>query len=250
MAASPLQYFRFGCLSKSICIHRLYDTQTLDPAKPVIIGGGGLCYWEKKLARLACEKRSHVVTWGVGLNLHGAGSQDRYPAFFSAFDLNGVRDSCGPWRYVPCPSCLHKAFDNPPSPTSDIVVFEHSEDPLRIEAFPRMANNCSIETAVRFLAQGDTVITNSYHGVYWATLLGRKVLAIPLGNSSRFYFFRYPPTYVGLDSWRSALGKIRAYNESLCEARELNMKYAADVSRRLGVDVQLRRRGWFARLLQ
>lgn len=36
----------------------------------------------------------------------------------------------------------------------------------------------NLETAVSFLGSSEVVLTTSYHGLYWATLLGRKVIVL------------------------------------------------------------------------
>jgi len=37
-----------------------------------------------------------------------------------------------------------------------------------------------------------TVITNSYHGAYWATLLGKKVIVKPWGTKFNYFKWKMP----------------------------------------------------------
>jgi hypothetical protein len=133
------------------------------------------------------------------------------------FALAGVRD----WdrsvvqRWVPCPSCMHIAFEVPREPEINFVVYDHCEVPFimdyenaskyrstkdAIEA-PHMINTKvnSIVDAVNFLARGRTVLTTSYHGAYWGMLLER--LTIVQGwHSIRFDRMRPAPVVLGGDA--------------------------------------------------
>jgi hypothetical protein len=43
--------------------------------------------------------------------------------------------------------------------------------------------------------RADVVVANTYHGAYWATLLGRRVIvAAPFSN--KFFGFRHEPVIV------------------------------------------------------
>ena len=78
------------------------------------------------------------------------------------------------------------------------------------------------------LATAETVVSSSYHGVYWAMLLGKKVIALPF--NAKFYGFRYDmpmETVKDLD-----LHKIKSapkFDGFLEECRELNREFAGDV---------------------
>ena len=45
--------------------------------------------------------------------------------------------------------------------------------------------NLDENKTIEFIGSGDVVVTNSYHGAYWATLLGKVVVAFPW--ASKFY---------------------------------------------------------------
>ena len=80
---------------------------------------------------------------------------------------------------------------------------------------------------IEILGSSDTVITNSYHGVYWATLLGRKVVCIPWG--SKFNMFKHPPTMATERNWVEKIEKAKSYPEALEDCRKANIAFYNDV---------------------
>jgi hypothetical protein len=88
-----------------------------------------------------------------------------------------------------------------------------------------MENDQPIKDVLTFLGSGNVVVTNSYHGVYWGTLLRRQVVCIPY--SSKFYNFKYPPAYSinhGGDWQKQATG-ARQFTEALEDSRAANRKF-------------------------
>ena len=61
------------------------------------------------------------------------------------------------------------------------------------------------EEVAGFLASGRVVVTNSYHGAYWTTLLGRPTLLWEPW-CSKFLLLRYPHPWVGPGDWERAAG--------------------------------------------
>jgi hypothetical protein len=191
-----------------------------------IVGGGGLFYFKNSLQYLCEHKQSPVIGWGLGANDHDV-TRPAYPDWISGFDLLAVRDWGTGLRWVPCPSCMSPLFDAPNPPQQEIVVLEHQDRPILLP-FPRIDNTCPMEELVQFLASGETVITNSYHGMYWASLLGRKVVVFPF--SSRFYGMRHPVTLCDPAHWAAAVRSATGCTEALEECREANREFHAEVS--------------------
>jgi hypothetical protein len=56
-----------------------------------------------------------------------------------------------------------------------------------------------------WLGSSETVVTNSYHGAYWATLFGRKVIVVNAysGKFTHFHPSMQPPVVEAKD-WRTA----------------------------------------------
>lgn len=172
-----------------------------------IFGGGGLLHPD--LIDALC--RPHAIAWGLGCNTHGV-KNGIWPKFLDNYILVGLRDRGNPWRWVPCSSCMHPEFDRYQNvkPVTEMVVYEHYHHPIPRDKIRGcvMRNSTPKEefpNVIDFLASGETVLTNTYHGAFWATLLGRKVL-IYQPFSNRFYHMRFQPQFVGEhDNIRDAL---------------------------------------------
>lgn len=205
------------------------------PGEPSIWGGGGLfhpgteCWIEK-----ACASGDKVVVWAAGLNYHDKQDQ-AYPAWLGSAGLVGLRDQGNPHRWLPCVSCMHKEFDSwrGESPCLDYVFYEHMDhlfagllDPDSVKA----NNECaSIIIALGTMALGQVVVTNSFHGVYWALLLRRRpVIFEPFSN--RFMAFKDVPTCTR-DNWRQVVGEaLVSYpvQLDLDECRQLNKQFSEE----------------------
>jgi hypothetical protein len=215
-----------------------FDAQHLAPH--VVVGGGGLLAktFHPEMHRLAaCRPRlASLVAWGLGESEHvdrKGGFVLPYagpaPTYLQAFDLVGVRDFGTSQRWVPCASCLLPQFDRELALEHEVVIYEHKRIPVPIDApFPRRSNaGNDIDAVLAFLASGRIVITNSYHGAYWATLLGRRVLA--LANMSKMYRFKHAPVIARAEHWRRAIDFTREYPQALAECRQANREFHRDV---------------------
>lgn len=82
-----------------------------------------------------------------------------------------------------------------------------------------------------FLASAKVVITNTYHGVYWATLLGKKVLCYK-PFSSRFFHTKYPPVFIEslTENLDENINNSKNYLESLNECRLANDNFYVKVA--------------------
>ena len=157
-----------------------------DPTETVILGGGGVLKYSDRI----CKAR-HRVVWGAGVNRPRLRKSDTIPDL-SEWDLIGIRDWNRGYPWVPCASCLHEVFDHPHDVTQEFVVMAGS--PLEIRGLPSLRCNVGhqLTDIIRHLGSGETVVTSSYHGWYWATLLGRRVVVIPNSGASKFYHLRWP----------------------------------------------------------
>lgn len=176
------------------------------------------------------------ILWGAGYN-----SRDKdkdpyyidYPAYINQFHLIGVRDWNTDYRWVPCASCMHSAFDKKYEIKNKVVWFEHKKKLIDGKWFdslpaPRMVNTGqNIEQIIEFLGSAEIVVTNSYHGVYWATLLNRKVVCVPWG--SKFSMFRHPPVMANERNWAELINDAVNYPSALEECRTANKEFHNDV---------------------
>ncbi len=122
-------------------------------------------------------------------------------------------------------------FDEDYKVTREAVLFVNANEGIRtrfqvaVGLQPFMKNDRPMAEIVAFLGSAEVIVTDSYHGVYWGTLLGRKVVAVPY--SSKFYGFRHPPAYSrnrGLD-WRAEALGVRVYPDALAECRSATREF-------------------------
>lgn len=263
LMSAPTLYFDFP--NAKVIRAEVTDVEEMDLGScHVILGGGGLfdefflSSIERIRARLSTGK---LVAWGVGQQLdYGKWWRDYrsfpYEQYLKGIDLVGVRDYGAGLPWVPCASCMHETFDKVREPKHEFVVFSHRSRPVPIQGWPTLRNDqADFEETVDFLGSGETVITSSYHGMYWGLLLGRRVLAFPF--NSKFLTNKYPVTMypavwqrrTGLSAkihklfgrevstyacktkvgWRVAAAASRAFPEVLRECRERNRAFYQDV---------------------
>lgn len=204
-----------------------------------VFGGGGILHGGtvEQIRAIASHGRRRnprlgLVAWGVGANELGERTF-QYPEFLKDFDLVGVRDYGSPWTYVPCPSCLHPVFDHPPqSPQHEFVVYDHYDVPIvGLPSAPRMSNRGDrneLSATVAFLASGEYVITNSFHGAYWGLLLGRKIMVFrPFAN--RFFGFSRMIEFCDETDWREKMRRCVRYEDYLDECRSINWNFRTKV---------------------
>jgi len=211
----------------------------------IIFGGGGLLHGEYVaiFERLERKPNRKLIAWGLGLNLHGELELD-YRTWLDVFDFVGVRDYQSRFRYIPCVSCCHPAFDQIRSaPRYEAVIYEQRLGPIILDGAPKwpVLNNRKrpneFQAVLDFLASGETVITNSYHGACWALLLGRKVV-IYKPFSSRFHGLKPAVQFCAEHDWRDKIAKAeRAPSNYLDECRVLNAAFFREASSLLRVAV-------------
>ena len=182
------------------------------------------------------------ILWGVG---HNSKEKDidsydvAYPEYIKKFHLVGIRDFDSDYRWVPCASCMHPGFDKEYEIQNEVVWFEHKKKLIDSKWFdvlpaPRMVNvGQNMEQILEFLGSAETVVTNSYHGVYWATLLGRKVVCVPWG--SKFNMFKHPPTMANERTWSDMIESATSYPSALSECRDANIEFFEDAKQILKI---------------
>jgi exopolysaccharide biosynthesis predicted pyruvyltransferase EpsI len=123
------------------------------------------------------------------------------------------------------------------TPKYPMVIYHHNVCPFTHNDVP-VKNNCdTMDDTIRFLASGDTVVTNTYHGMYWATLLGRKVVVVK-PFSTRFLFHKYRHVHTILKTLDLMSKVSLRYPEALQECREANMRFAEKVKNRISESCQ------------
>ncbi len=216
---------------------------SISSADTIIIGGGGLLeidFFDPALKYISENRKSgsRLVLWGAGHNnwrlndwreIKQRVDLDKYN-----FDKIGVRDYNSGHRWVPCASCMSPLFDEKYEIKSNIVLYANFET-LRSKEFsaslpkglPTLDNHSDFKKVIKFLGSGDLVLTDSFHGMYWATLLGRRVIAFP--SSSKFYSPRHPVPLCDPADWRSFVKLSNYYPEAIYQCREENVKFSEEV---------------------
>ncbi|MBR0670931.1 polysaccharide pyruvyl transferase family protein [Neoroseomonas soli] len=219
-------------------------------AGAIIVGGGGLFeidFFAPAFAFIAEHRRpgQKLIAWGAGHNAWTIGDWRKLKQAFTfspdLFDLVGVRDQGYSLRWVPCVSCMSGAFDRQYAAARGVGLYVHAGT-LKNEAFRQrlphdietLSNEAGFEEAIAFLGGSEIVLTDSFHGAYWATLLGRKVIAFP--SSSKFYGLRHKVPLCSPEDWNDLLPLAATYPDALEECRDANRTFAALVAEMIGGD--------------
>lgn len=224
--SGPAQYF-WPRISENA---PLGQDMTIPVTKAVVGGGQIFSQLSSILARLhMLNPAVKPIGWGIGLPPKGTRDNivEQVSEGFSALGTRNFE-----WRdrfaFVPCASCMSPIFDHVAPPKHDIVVYLHRKKagPIDIPpSLPTLTNSMRPpQEAIDFIASGETVVTSSYHGVYWAQLLGRRVVCIPFNN--KFKTFQHMPTLAEPDRWQDVLRKTSSTEPLLEEYRSLNRAFA------------------------
>ena len=171
----------------------------------VIYGGGKIFGSLSKKLTVNDMLARHRIAWGVS-TVQSSILSFRYALSRRKMTLVGSRDyGDARYDYAPCVTCMSELFDRKYSVQHEVVFYMHKTKSeglgLDIPAgMPVLDNYCySMEEAIAFIGSAEVVVSNSYHGVYWALLLGKKVLCLPF--SKKFLHYRLPPAYSNSKNW-------------------------------------------------
>ena len=185
MASCPAQWFDFP-------EHEVinYSENVSRETKAVIYGGGTMVNWLHGRPDLPDVPR---IIWGAGSSRHGETEPWPDPegfALIGAREWTPEREAAGLW--APCASCMSPLFDREYEITRGAVAFMNASDSIRARypaayetGLPTLGNSAPMADIVAFLGSAERVVTNSYHGMAWASWLGRKVKIH--GYSSKFH---------------------------------------------------------------
>lgn len=228
--SSPIHYFDWLSSIRAFDIEATDFDRYANQLKEanIILGGGGILKFDQ-IDKLSDAYPQALIAWGLGHNQED--TEQLIPDLrLKKFSLVGVRDYGIGYSWVPCVSCLHPVFDNQPDqPIKEVVVYEHKKRPLYIEGLPKLTNReMQLDKVIAFLSSAATVVTNSYHGAYWATLLKRKVVVVD-SWSTKFQAFKHPPVFAETYNWRDRINEATVYEEALSECREANLGFSEQV---------------------
>lgn len=206
------------------------DIRTAGEAYDIgILGGGKIFGGLSQYMGVQQSPATINIAWGVS-TVQSFPISLKYAKARKICSLVGSRD-WGDRRFdwAPCASCMAPLFDAPQEAEHDIVFYYHGgktqSQGISIPShIPSLSNNASsLDEAISFIGSGKTVVSNSYHGVLWGLLLGRRVLCIPFSN--KFYGYRLPPGYAKPGNWLEKLGHARAQPELLELSRTATLRF-------------------------
>jgi polysaccharide pyruvyl transferase WcaK-like protein len=223
---------------------RLEFTESFLDADTIVVGGGGLLqieFFNPAFDYIAKNKRNDqkIIMWGAGHNNWIVNDWRKLKQNINInsniFDLIGIRDDGHPFHWVPCVSCMHPIFDKRYSIVRKYGLYVHEGSKNVYGYMDRLPKNIEIldnasnfEQAIEFLAGCELVLTDSFHGAYWATLLGRKVVAFP--TSSKFYDLRHSVPLCAPEDWKRSAKLARSYWTALDECRAANLDFSKKVA--------------------
>ncbi len=193
----------------------------------VILGGGplGVKSIMDKILLLKTNNQIKLICWGVGFNEFDFLKLGKLITtidqlkkvkenYFKDFDLIGLRDAdIKKFKYfwVPCTSCLNPYFIkfHKTSSIKKIGVYYHHDLKFFVNGVldeDYLSNEgTDIEEKIEFISRYEYIITNSYHGVYWAQLLKKKVICLPFKSS--LFRFPTPPIFLRYDNFKLIIDK-------------------------------------------
>jgi hypothetical protein len=186
------------------------------------------------LAEIPANRAPRFI-WGAGHNGESESefTKIKWPKAFSAYREIGLRDynEHSRFQWAPCASCMHPALSKKYEIKNDIIWFEHKKQLMKGNEFgedpiPRFINSGgNVEQTIELLGSANTILTNSYHGAYWGTLLKKKVLLVGAW-SSKFKFMKHKPTILGKkDHWKDFIESAVIHETALDECREATTKF-------------------------
>lgn len=229
----PYQFFSTYFYSCKCYFHRLCDIDfsSIQEGDYCIIGGGGLVNhsveWNNAIEK--CNDLSkHVIIWGAGMNTHIGDTC--YKLALEKFHLVGLRDYPkmeAMIEYVPCPSCMLPELSYDYEICREIGVVEHAMYPIEEFPYEKINNSVDVYSVIKFIGTSSIIISNSYHAVYWATLMKKKVI-IYEKFSSKFDSLKWKqPIYSG--DFMEDVGKCEIYTDALEECRKININFAEKI---------------------
>lgn len=204
-------------------IERIHVTDPKLAGETIIYGGGAIAAG----AATHSQKDTQAVLWGVGATQRHKKSYPLHPMYPESVKLFGIRDyqlnnKPKGYEWVPCVSCMHPAFDKEYEIEREFGYYGHAKmSPL----YDLNNDEMDFEKVIQFLGSSEVVITSSYHGVYWATLLKKKVLCLPFGT--KFMGFKHKPILINhINELSPSLVKQAViYEEALQECRTVNEQF-------------------------
>jgi hypothetical protein len=189
----------------------------------------------EKLLKTTYDKIKSAGTfkaiWGAGHNSKDINPKKgiNYPSYLLKYNAVGIRDYGTGYNWVPCASCMHDALTKEYEIKNDVVWFEHKKQLVKDfgnDSIPRYINSGNnVEHTIELLGSANIILTNSYHGAYWGTLLGKRVVVVDEW-STKFKLLKHQPYFLDKkQDWKEIVDEIPVYTDALEECRTATQKY-------------------------
>ncbi len=202
MLCSPLLYYYDFFKQYRIRRHdiRYIDYAAIAPEDVVILGGGGLLNYSEALNRninRLLDTGACVISWAPGFNAHTGYSDQPYTEIdFSRFTLVNTRDygNSVELPYLPDVTCKMEALRREYTIKREIGIARHKDYPILQFAYEEITNSESVDKILQFIGESQVILSNSYHMIYWALLMGKKVVCVD-PFSTKFFGYQHRPSY-------------------------------------------------------
>ena len=202
MMACPLLYYYDYFKQYRIKRHdiRFIDYDSISASDVVILGGGGLLDYAESINRAinrVLDTGAAVIAWAPGFNTHHQYcDRVKTQIHFERFSVLGVRDNqnSNQFPYLPDVSCKLTGLLGPYTIRRKIGIAAHKDYPIVGCPFDVITNDRSMEEILQFIGESEAIISNSFHMIYWAILMGKKTVCLA-PFSSKFFSYRYKPEY-------------------------------------------------------
>jgi hypothetical protein len=160
-----------------------------------------------------------------------------WPDWMVEFDKVGVRDWGQSLPWAPCASCMHPALRKKYSIKNDVIFFEHKKQLIKdfgTDSIPRFINSGSnIEQTIELLGSANIILTNSYHGAYWGTLLKKRVIVVGSWGA-KFHAMKYPPYLLDKNEvWQEKVDRAMIYENALDDSIEATNNFWNEIKDQL-----------------
>ena len=170
------------------------------------------------------KNKSPRYFWGGGFNgEYNKKSKNNFdwPEWMVEFDKVGVRDWGQRLPWAPCASCMNPALRKTYPIKNDVIFFEHKKQLIKdfgSGSMPRFINSGSnVEQTIELLGSANIILTNSYHGAYWGTLLKKRVVVVGAWGA-KFHAMKHQPYLLDKDeNWKDGIEKSEIYDSALDE---------------------------------
>lgn len=179
---------------------RFVDYDRITSGDVVIIGGGGMFNYAEFTNRAinrVLDTGATVLAWSPGFNTHTEYCGTfKTEIDFERFAFVTVRDFQNSYGlgYLPDVTCKLQGLEKQYGIKREFGIARHKDYPIKGLAFDTITNDQKLEDILRFIGESEVVVSNSFHMIYWALLMGKRTIcAQPF--STKFYSYKYKPAY-------------------------------------------------------